>query len=382
MSAFLPENGITPPAAIGRKTGVRHTPRAFRHRPFPRRPDDLYHSAMRSALNLQSLVRAKAGTVVSVCLPARNEEATIGPIVASVRRHLVEDVSLVDEVVVIDDGSTDATAQVARSEGALVLAADEILPDLPSGSGKGNALWLSLYACEGDIICWLDADVRNFGPHFVTRLVAPMLMDPKIGYVKGYYRRPLFGEAEGGGRVTELTARPLLSALFPHLTGFVQPLSGEYAGRREMLEVVPFVEGYGVELGLLVDLVARFGLDAVAQVDLDVREHRNRPLDELGPQAMAVLVTGLRRAGVPVDKRAGLIRFDDKREIERVAVEFRERPPMITVPAYLAKFGRELSVPEYSHSLTASRDTRLAGVRSLASGSARSARLAAACAQE
>jgi glucosyl-3-phosphoglycerate synthase len=299
---------------------------------------------MRTAPNLRSLVRAKAGTVVSVCLPARNEEATIGPIVASVRRHLMEEARLVDEVVVIDDGSTDATAAVARGEGALVLPTDEILPDLPAGSGKGNALWLSLYACEGDIVCWLDADVRNFGPHFVTRLVAPMLMDPTIGFVKGYYDRPLGGDANGGGRVTELVARPLLSALFPHLTRFVQPLAGEYAGRREMLEAVPFVEGYGVEIGLLVDLVARFGLDAVTQVDLDVREHRNRPLGELGPQAMAVLVTGLRRAGVPVDKRlAELIRFDDNREIERVAVEIRERPPMITVPAYLAKFGRELS---------------------------------------
>ncbi|MEX1009081.1 MAG: glucosyl-3-phosphoglycerate synthase [Acidimicrobiia bacterium] len=299
---------------------------------------------MRTAPNLRSLVRAKAGAVVSVCLPARDEEATIGPIVASVRQHLVDDAHLVDEVVVIDDGSIDATAKVARAEGALVLATDEILPDVPPGSGKGNALWLSLYACDGDIICWLDADIRNFGPHFVTRLLAPMLMDPAIGYVKGYYRRPICGEATGGGRVTELMARPLLSSLFPHLTQFVQPLAGEYAGRRELLEAVPFVEGYGVEIGLLVDLVARFGLDAVTQVDLDVREHRNRPLDELGPQAMAVLVTGLRRAGVPVDRRlAELIRFDDSRDIERVAVEIRERPPMITVPAYLAKFGRELS---------------------------------------
>lgn len=281
---------------------------------------------------------------MSVCLPARNEEATIGPIVASVREHLVDNAHLVDEVVVIDDRSTDATAEVARTEGALVLATDEILPDVPPGSGKGNALWLSLHACDGDIICWLDADVRNFGPHFVTRLVAPMLMDPTIGYVKGYYRRPIHGEATGGGRVTELMARPLLSSLFPHLTRFVQPLAGEYAGRRELLEAVPFVEGYGVEIGLLVDLVARFGLDAVTQVDLEVREHRNRPLDELGPQAMAVLITGLRRAGLPVDRRlAELIRFDDNRNIERVAVEIRERPPMITVPAYLAKFGRELS---------------------------------------
>jgi glucosyl-3-phosphoglycerate synthase len=299
---------------------------------------------MRSAPNLRSLVRAKAGSVISVCLPARNEEATIGPIVASIRQHLVEEARLVDEVVVMDDGSTDATAAVARAEGAFVLAVDEILPDVPPGSGKGNALWLSLYACEGDIICWLDADVRNFGPHFVTRLVAPMLMDPAIGYVKGYYRRPLHGEAVGGGRVTELMARPLLSALFPHLSRFVQPLAGEYAGRRALLEAVPFVEGYGVEIGLLIDLVAAYGLDAMAQVDLDVREHRNRPLEELGPQAMAVLVTGLRRAGVPIDKRlAELIRFDDHREIERVAVEIRERPPMLTVPAYLTKFGRELS---------------------------------------
>jgi glucosyl-3-phosphoglycerate synthase len=299
---------------------------------------------MRTAPNLRSLVRAKAGTSVSVCLPARNEEATIGPIVASVRRHLLEEIPLVDEVVVIDDGSADSTADVARERGAVVLRADEILPDSPVGSGKGNALWLSVYACEGDIICWLDADVRNFAPHFVTRLVAPLLMDPAIGYVKGYYRRPLYGEATGGGRVTELMARPLLSALFPHLTRFVQPLAGEYAGRREMLEQVPFVEGYGVEIGLLIDLTARFGLDAVTQVDLEVREHRNRPLNELSPQAMAVLVTGLRRAGVPVDKRlAELIRFDDNTEIERVGVEIRERPPMMTVPAYLAKFGRELS---------------------------------------
>jgi glucosyl-3-phosphoglycerate synthase len=308
---------------------------------------DLPWAGMRGeGLDVDALVAAKAqaGTSVSVCLPARDEEATVGQIVATVRRNLVEHAPLVDEVVVVDDSSTDATAEAASWEGATVLAVADILPDLPQGSGKGNALWKSLYACSGDVICWLDADVRNFGSHFVTRLLEPLLTDPAIGFVKGYYRRPLYGEATGGGRVTELMARPVISALFPHLAGFVQPLAGEYAGRRALLETVPFVEGWGVEIGLLIDLVANFGIDAVAQVDLDVREHRNRPLEELGPQAMAILVTGLRRAGVPVDKRlAELVRYNDHQQPERVSVEIRERPPIVTVPAYRAKFGRELS---------------------------------------
>jgi glucosyl-3-phosphoglycerate synthase len=291
---------------------------------------------------LAALVGAKTalGVTVSVCLPARNEEATVGQIVATVRRNLVQRTPLVDEVVVIDDGSTDATAEAAAYDGARVVAVDDVLPDVSPGSGKGNALWLSLYACEGDIICWVDADIRNFAPHFVTRLLAPLLTDPAIGFVKGYYRRPLFDKVTGGGRVTELMARPVISALFPHLGEFVQPLSGEYAGRRSLLESVPFVEGYGVELGLLVDLVARYGNDAMAQADLGVREHRNRPLDELGPQAMAVLVTGLRRAGVPIDKRlAELVRYDGQQQAERVPIEIRERPPMLSIPAYCQKFG-------------------------------------------
>jgi len=288
--------------------------------------------------------KARSGATVSVCLPARNEETTVGQIVATVRRNLVERAPLVDEVVVIDDGSTDATADAAAWEGARVLTVDEILPDLAPGSGKGNALWMSLYACDGDILCWLDADVRNFGNHFVTRLLAPLLTDPTVGFVKGHYRRPIHGDASGGGRVTELMARPVIAALFPHLARFIQPLAGEYAGRRDLLETVPFVEGWGVELGLLIDLVANYGIDAITQVDLQVREHRNRPLEELGPQAMAILVTGLRRAGVPVDKRlAELVRYDTDQQQQRVSVEIRERPPMITIPAYLQKFGRERS---------------------------------------
>ena len=296
--------------------------------------------------DVAALVAAKQrlGTTISVCLPARNEEPTVGQIVANVRRNLVEHFPLVDEVVVMDDGSTDATAEVASWEGARVLAVDEVLPEVTEGSGKGNALWMSLYACDGDIVCWLDADVRNFGAHFVTRLLQPLLTDPAVGFVKAYYRRPLLGEATGGGRVTELMARPVISALFPHLARFVQPLAGEYAGRRELLETVPFVEGWGVELGLVVDIAERFGIDSIAQRHLGVREHRNRTLEELAPQAMAVLVTGLRRAGIPANEMAStLVRFGADGERELVPVEVRERPPMITVPAYRAKFDRELT---------------------------------------
>jgi glucosyl-3-phosphoglycerate synthase len=288
------------------------------------------------------LARKRArGVTVSVCLPARNEEATVGHIVATVRRTLMEAVPIVDEVVVVDDRSTDATAEVAAWEGARVIGVDDVLPEAGPGQGKGNAMWKSLHATHGDLVCWVDADIRNFAPHFVTGLLGPLITEPDTAFVKGYYRRPLHGEPTGGGRVTELVARPLLSVLFPELAGFVQPLGGEYAGRRDVLESVPFVEGWGVEIGLLVDVVARVGLGGTAQVDLGVREHRNRPLDELGAQATAILLTALRRAGLAEQDTATLTRFTESFELQRVDVDASERPPITTVAAYRAKFGLE-----------------------------------------
>ncbi len=288
--------------------------------------------------------KVRLGTTVSVCLPARDEEGTVGQIVGSVRRRLVDRAHLVDEIVVMDDGSTDHTAEAAEEEGARVHRVADVLPSVPPGRGKGNALWRSLYVTQGDIVVWIDADVRNFRPHFVTRLLEPLLTDPDIALAKAYYRRPLHGARTGGGRVTELVARPLLSTLFPHLTGIVQPLSGEYAGRRAVLEALPFVEGWGVEIGLLIDVAAKHGVDAIAQCDLGVREHRNRPLDELSPQAMAVLVTCLRRAGIPADRLGSdLVHYTEDHDPIVVPVEVRERPPMLDVPAYRAEHGRELT---------------------------------------
>ena len=278
-----------------------------------------------------ALAAAKGSTTVSVCLPARDEEATVGPIVATIRRELVDAIGLVDEVVVIDDHSSDRTAAVAAQAGARVVQAASVLPDHGPGHGKGGALWKSLHVSTGDVVVWCDADVHDFDCRFVYGLLGPLLQDPDVSFVKGFYERPLDGQARGGGRVTELVARPLLTMLFPDLADVVQPLSGEYAGRRRVLEAVPFVEGYGVDIGLLIDIARREGVGSLAQVDLGQRVHRNRQLHELSPMAAQVLQAMLRRAAPGLVPDRFVMRPP---ELAPVEISYRERPPLAGVDAY------------------------------------------------
>ncbi len=227
---------------------------------------------------------------VSVCLPARDEARTIGPILA----QLVSLASLgvLDQIVVVDN-STDGTAEVARSFGVEVHEQEELMPELGPVLGKGDAMWRSLRVLTGEIVCFLDADSEQFGPHFACGLIGPLVCEPRISFVKGFYRRPFrLGDVtlpEGGGRVTELTARPLLNLFYPELAAVQQPLAGEIAVRRDLLERLPFVSGYGVDVALLLDAYTAVGLDAIAQVDLDVRQNAHQPLRDLGPMAYAVL---------------------------------------------------------------------------------------------
>ncbi len=273
------------------------------------------------------VAEAKRDRRVSVCIPARDEEATVGPIVAAIRRELVEAAPVVDEILVVDDGSTDSTASVAAAAGATVLGSAEVLVD-HAGHGKGQAMWKGVHASSGDVVVFCDADIREFDPGFVLGLAGPLLCRDDVTFVKGFYERPVDGRPGEGGRVTELMARPLIASLFPHLADLAQPLSGECASWRRVLEALPFVGGYGVDLGLLIDVTKRFGNHGLVQSDLGVRVHRNRSLAELGPQALAVLQTGLARAGMadgpaPTELlRPGL---------ERLAVEFTEMPPLADV---------------------------------------------------
>ena len=239
------------------------------------------------------LVAAKADRTVSVCIPARNEAATIGPIVHSIVSHLTAGgggLPLVDEVVVVDDGSTDGTGAIAARAGARVIVGDS------ASGGKGQAMRVALREAQGDLIAFIDGDVTNFGPHFVTGLLGPLLTDDTTTVVKGFYQRPLNGAPDGGGRVTELMARPVIDLLYPALAVIRQPLAGETAAPRWVFEKCAPADGYAVELALLIDAASRFGVETIAQVDLGVRVHRNRPLSELRPQATDILAAALARS--------------------------------------------------------------------------------------
>ncbi|WP_406060711.1 glucosyl-3-phosphoglycerate synthase [Streptomyces sp. NBC_01077] len=296
---------------------------------------------------LERILAAKRNTKVSVVLPALNEEATVGDIVAVIRRELMsEAVPLVDELVVIDSGSTDRTAEVAAAAGARVVARDAILPRIPAVAGKGEVLWRSLMVTTGDIVCFIDADLRDFSADFVSGIVGPLLTDPDVDLVKAMYDRPFGPEFNGlasgktpgqGGRVTELVARPLLNLHWPQLAGFVQPLGGEYAARRSLLERLPFPVGYGVELGLLVDALHTVGLDALAQVDVGVRKHRHQDGLALGRMAAAIYRTAQLRLSRGHLVRPWLTQFERGEkgfEPRTYAVDTEERPPMAEIVEY------------------------------------------------
>ena len=295
------------------------------------------------------LTAAKAGRTVSVVLPALDEEATVGLVVAALRPLTDPDpqtgVPLVDQLIVLDGGSGDRTAERAAAAGATVVARETVLPAVPVRPGKGEVLWRSLAASTGDLVVFADADLVDVDPGLVVGLLGPLLTVPGVELVKGFYRRPLRLETHelgtGGGRVTELVARPLLARFVPQLSGVIQPLGGEYAATRRLLMSLPFAGGYGVEIGLLIDTVRSRGLAAVAQVDLGVRKHRNRNLLDLGVMAQQVLATVLARVGIDAQPRpVDLVQYVQQDGVwaarpRRVAIE--DRPPMATLTGSAAE---------------------------------------------
>ncbi|MFD0312433.1 glucosyl-3-phosphoglycerate synthase [Streptomyces sp. NPDC059517] len=292
---------------------------------------------------LKKLIAAKrsTGSTVSVVLPALNEEETVGEIVAVIRRELMTArVPLVDEIVVIDSGSTDRTSEVAAAAGARVVHRDEILPRIPAVPGKGEVLWRSLLVTRGDIVAFVDADLKEFSADFVSGIVGPLLTDPGVDLVKAMYDRPLGSAAGQGGRVTELMARPLLNMHWPQLAGFVQPLGGEYAARRSLLERLPFPVGYGVELGMLVDSLHLVGLDALAQVDVGVRKHRHQDGQALGRMSAAIYRTAqlrLARGHMIRPSLTQFVRGESGFEPRTYSVDMEERPPMADIREYVSR---------------------------------------------
>jgi glucosyl-3-phosphoglycerate synthase len=293
--------------------------------------------------DVDDLARRKAelGISVSVVLPARDEAPTVEGMVAACR-SLVG--TLVDEVVVMDGGSKDDTAAIAKRAGAIVHADADVLSEVGPPRGKGDALWRSLRVTSGDIVAFVDADIRNPDPHFVWGLLGPLLHLPEVDFVKAFYDRPIqvgdVQHAGEGGRVTELMARPLLNLFWPELSGLVQPLSGEYAARRRVLETLPFFTGYGVEFGLLVDTLEQRGPEAIAQVDVGERIHTHQPLEALSQMAFGILQVAARRlignnrieeAFLTPPHYRQFNREGEETALEAGTVEIEERPPIATL---------------------------------------------------
>ncbi len=302
--------------------------------------------------DLKKLVQAKKkkNLTISLCLPTLNEEKTIGKELIIFKSELMERYPLIDEIAVIDSGSDDKTLEVSRNFGADTYLASDILPNLDPKRGKGENLWKAIYQLKGDIIVYVDADISNIHPRFVYGLVAPLIYRDEVKYVKAFYDRPLAFSGNirpsGGGRVTEILVRPLFSLFFPDLTAIIQPLSGEYAVRREVLEQIAFPIGYGVETSHLIDVYHKFGLEAFAQTDLDKRVHENKPTQALGKMAFGILQTFIKRAkALGVFEKAEheiiLRQFQAQRDqYEQNLIEIieEERPPMIEIEEYRKKF--------------------------------------------
>jgi len=304
--------------------------------------------------DLKKLVetKEKLGLKISLCLPTLNEEKTVGKEIIIFKSELMNRYPLIDEIAVIDSGSEDDTLKVAKNYGADTYLAADILPGLEPKKGKGENLWKAIYQLEGDIIVYVDADISNIHPRFVYGLVAPLIYREEVKYVKAFYDRPLAFSgnvrASGGGRVTEILVRPLFSLFFPELTAIIQPLSGEYAVRREVLEQIAFPIGYGVETSHLIDVHHKFGLEAFAQTDLDKRVHENKPTISLGRMSFGILQTFIKRAktlGIfeKAEHETILRQFQvtkDQYEQNIIEIVEEERPPMIEIEQYRKKFGR------------------------------------------
>ena len=294
-------------------------------------------------------LKNKRSIKISLCFPTLNEALTVGKILQAVKKYIY-DPGLVDEVVIIDSNSTDNTVEIVKSIGFKVYQHRDILPKYGTYKGKGDALWKSLSVLKGDIIVWCDSDIMNFKPMFIYGLLGPLFLDDKISFVKAFYQRPLKIDSSymkgEGGRVTEILVRPLLNLFYPDLSKVFQPLSGEYAGRREVLENIPFSTGYGVEIGMLIEIYERYGLGTIAQVNVKRRVHRNQPLSALSRMAFCIMQAltgklehyGKLRLETGLNKVYNQIEYLNKEYIiTPLKLEEKQRPPIIQIKEYADK---------------------------------------------